>query len=68
MKPLEKDCELFDTTYVQCNDPAVDQRTATAVSQFEAWALGHPGKRGQVGETPLSCVTSQPATEAVWAV
>ena len=48
VKPLEKDCELFDITYAQCNDAAVDQRIATVVSQFEAWALGHSGKRGQV--------------------
>ena len=48
VKPLEKDCELFDVTYAQCNDAAADQRIAAVASQFEAWALSHPGKRGQV--------------------
>ena len=48
VRPIEKDCELFDVTFVQCNDAAVDQHIAGAASQYEAWAAGHPGKQGQV--------------------
>ena len=47
VRPIEKDCELFDVTFVQCNDAAVDQRIAGVASQYEAWAAGHPGKQGQ---------------------
>ena len=48
VRPIEKDCELFDITFAQCNDAAVDQRIAGVASQYEAWAAGHPGKQGQV--------------------
>jgi hypothetical protein len=42
------DSELFDITYVQCGDPAVEKTIEEYITQFDSWVERHPGKRGQV--------------------
>ncbi|KAL4419641.1 hypothetical protein ABPG77_008582 [Micractinium sp. CCAP 211/92] len=48
VKPVERDSELFDVTWVECGDPEVSKRVEEKIGQFHSWVQKNPGKRGQV--------------------
>ncbi|KAI3426852.1 hypothetical protein D9Q98_006798 [Chlorella vulgaris] len=48
VKPVERDSELFEVTWVECGDAEAARRIEEKVTQFVSWAQRNPGTRGQV--------------------
>eukprot|EP00271_Cylindrocystis_brebissonii_P013500 TRINITY_DN33361_c0_g1_i1.p1 TRINITY_DN33361_c0_g1~~TRINITY_DN33361_c0_g1_i1.p1 ORF type:complete len:247 (+),score=49.62 TRINITY_DN33361_c0_g1_i1:321-1061(+) len=48
VRPKDVDTELFDLTYVQCGDSAIEKKIDEKIEHFCTWVEKHPLKKGQV--------------------
>ncbi|XP_009392492.2 autophagy-related protein 101 isoform X2 [Musa acuminata AAA Group] len=48
VRPKDVECELFDITYVQCEDHELEKKIDEKINQFIGWVEKHPNRKSQV--------------------
>ncbi|BBN08366.1 autophagy-related protein 101 [Marchantia polymorpha subsp. ruderalis] len=48
VRPKDIDSELFEITYVQCGDAAIEKKIEEKIDNFVSWVEKHPNKKSQV--------------------
>lgn len=48
VRPKDVDLQLFDVTYVQCGDIALEKKIDEKIDQFINWVDKHPNKKSQI--------------------
>jgi autophagy-related protein 101 len=48
VRPKDVDSELFEITYAQCGDEAIEKRIEEKIDNFVQWVEKHPNRKSQV--------------------